>query len=178
MARGKVMLNVTAPKIMNWILPYYTVNFHLTKALSSLASLRSHPRHFIYFSRFLNSLSPWVRLAGGKGAELSDMNRPSPRRVLVGSSHGSEVPWHTRCTQRSHCQRNLSRFGWFFWLLLLLLLIKEFKFKPESFAVSFHRLLHVRLLQHVVQPEAQSILGAAVSSLGGRSHKCLFKFFD
>lgn len=82
------------------------VNSHPTKALSSMASLRSRPRHFIYFSGFLNSLSPWVQLVGGKGAGSADMNRPSPRRVLVGSSHGSEVPWHTGCTQRSHCQRN------------------------------------------------------------------------
>lgn len=105
-----------------WIHPHHVTNSHPTKALSSVASPHSRPRHFIYFSAFLNSLSPWVRLVGGKGAGSPDMNRPSPRRVLVGSSHGSEVPWHTGCTQRSHCQRNLSRFGWFFFLLLLLLL--------------------------------------------------------
>lgn len=62
---------------------------------------------------------------GGKGAGSPDMNRTSPRRVLIGSSHGSGVPWHTGCTQRSHCQRNLPRFGWFFFLLLLLLLLNE-----------------------------------------------------
>lgn len=49
----------------------------------------------------------------------------------------------------------------------------EFEFKQESFAVSFHRLLHIRLLWHVVQPEAESFLGASVPSLGGRSHKYL-----
>lgn len=75
------------------------------------------------------------------------------------------------CTQRSHCQRNLSRFGWF--LCCCYCWMKEFEFKQEPFAVSFHRLLHVRLLWHVVQPEAESILGASVPSLGGRSHMYL-----
>lgn len=51
--------------------------------------------------------------------------------------------------------------------------MKEFEFKRESF-VSFRRLLHVRLLWHVVQPEAESILGASVPSPGGRSHMHLW----
>lgn len=69
---------------------HYAVNSHPTKALSSAASLRSHPQHFIIFPAFWIAVT--MGTAGGReGAGSADMNRPTPRHVLVGSSHGSGI---------------------------------------------------------------------------------------
>lgn len=88
---------------------------------------------------------------GRRGVGWADMNRAAKMHLGCGR-HGSGV--HLTHLLRC-CQRNVPRFQAWRW--------------PVADVLPLRRLLHLRLLRHAPEPEAEPILGAPIPSRGGKS---------
>lgn len=88
---------------------------------------------------------------GRRGVGWADMNRAAKMHLGRGR-HGSGV--HLTHLLRC-CQRNVPRFQAWRW--------------PVADVLPLRRLLHLRLLRHAPEPEAEPVLGAPIPSRGGKS---------
>lgn len=103
----------------------------------------------IFFPTFWMAVT--MDTPGRRGVGWADMNRAAKMHLGRGR-HGSGV--HLTHLLRC-CQRNVSGF--------------QAQRRPVADVLPLRRLLHLRLLRHAPEPEAEPVLGAPIPSRGGKS---------
>lgn len=126
----------------------------LIRPLSSKATPCPDPKASLFFLGF-EWLSPWI-LRVGKGRDRQIWIGP-PRCVSVVVVMEAGSTWHTCYAEGIDCQRNLSQYA------------PNLRDDIVTNVVSLCRLFHLRLLRHALEPEAEPVLGASISSCGGKS---------